>query len=160
MSDEYCEITEQVESTKQDHGYLIPCIDDRKDVMYICRRCWKAYGRKNIKMLLKKYFFSLKFCVHYHKKLASHKKGLVNNCGVLWNKAYMPGWLDWDACICKLMIFIYIMVHQEHLTKLVTWRLITLDRDEVVAEHLLYMFDIGASDVLGLIVEEDLLRWR
>jgi hypothetical protein len=56
------------------------------------------------------------------------------------------------------MILIYIMVHQVHLTKLVLLRLITSDRDEVVAERLLYMFDIGALDVLGLIMEEDLLR--
>ena len=30
-------------------------------------------------------------------------------------------------------------------------------RDEAVAKHLLYMFHIGALDVLGLIMEENLL---
>jgi len=46
------------------------------------------------------------------------------------------------------------MVHQVHLNKLVPLRLITSDRDEAVAKYLLYIFDIGALDVLGLIMEE------
>jgi len=41
---------------------------------------------------------------------------------------------------------------------LVPLRLTTLDRDEAVAKHLLYMFSIGALDILGLIMEENLLR--
>jgi len=56
------------------------------------------------------------------------------------------------------MILIYIMFHQIHLTKLIPLRLITSDSDEAIAKHLLYMFDIGALDVLGLIMEENLLR--
>jgi hypothetical protein len=50
------------------------------------------------------------------------------------------------------------MVHQEHLPKLVPLRQITSDREKAIAKHLLYVCDIGAPDILGLIVEEDLLR--